>query len=441
MEAAARAALNEAATGISRANFNVKGGLTFAGVNGEPERSLRHAEEQLHAARRASPIQLDDKTVVRGGYGMFYGFLGQRRGDVIRSGFSQATPLNVSLDNGLTFIETLSNPFQGGILEPVGAARRHRDVSRRGRHRISIPSPKSPRMQRWQIGLQRELGRNWVAEIRYVGNFGSQILTTRNLNALPERVPEHEPDARPTRRSTSSARHGAEPVRRPDAGDRRRRRGVRPPSRGERLLRPYPHFDAVNTTTNEGESWYNAVQMRARSPLRQRLHPRRQLHLLAVRRGHRVPEPARSGTVEGDLGRRHAAPALGQRARRTAIRPGTAVRERTHPACARHPDRRLAVRRDLLVPERHPARRGATSCSRATSTTSTCRAASGPSLRWFNTDAGFNKVTDAAARLERPHLPAPARQRAQAGNQQRRPVASSRTRRSAGRRCSSGWRR
>ena len=29
----------------------------------------------------------------------------------------------------------------------------------------------------------------------------------------------------------------------------------------ERLLRPYPQFDAVNTTTNEGESWYNALQM------------------------------------------------------------------------------------------------------------------------------------------------------------------------------------
>ena len=28
----------------------------------------------------------------------------------------------------------------------------------------------------------------------------------------------------------------------------------------ERLLRPYPQFDAVNTTTNEGQSWYNALQ-------------------------------------------------------------------------------------------------------------------------------------------------------------------------------------
>ena len=29
----------------------------------------------------------------------------------------------------------------------------------------------------------------------------------------------------------------------------------------ERLLRPYPQFDAVNTSTNEGKSWYNALQM------------------------------------------------------------------------------------------------------------------------------------------------------------------------------------
>jgi hypothetical protein len=28
-----------------------------------------------------------------------------------------------------------------------------------------------------------------------------------------------------------------------------------------RLLRPYPHFDNVNTTTNEGESWYNSLQL------------------------------------------------------------------------------------------------------------------------------------------------------------------------------------
>ena len=32
--------------------------------------------------------KLNEQTVLRAGYGMFYGFLGQRRGDVIQSGFS-----------------------------------------------------------------------------------------------------------------------------------------------------------------------------------------------------------------------------------------------------------------------------------------------------------------------------------------------------------------
>ena len=66
MEAAARAALNTAATGISLDQFHVRGGLTFAGVNGQPEalydvpknnwmpRVGRHlqAERQDRAARR-----------------------------------------------------------------------------------------------------------------------------------------------------------------------------------------------------------------------------------------------------------------------------------------------------------------------------------------------------------------------------------------------------
>ena len=101
----------------------------------------------------------------------------------------------MSLDNGLTFIETLSNPFQGGILEPVGAARASR---RSWAQTVTFfdPNPKSPRMQRWQVGMQRELPGTGSPKSRYVGNYGSQIQTTRNLNATPQPVSEHEPDAR-----------------------------------------------------------------------------------------------------------------------------------------------------------------------------------------------------------------------------------------------------
>jgi hypothetical protein len=257
IDAAARAALNEAVTGVPRSNFNIRGGVTFPGLNGQP-RGLYETPKDSVMPRVGLAYTLDDKTVLRAGYGMFYGFLGQRRGDVIRTGFSQNTPLTVSLDNGLTFFETLSNPFQGGVLEPVGSAR-GAETNLGQTITVFDANPKSPRMQRWQISLQRDLGKNWMAELRYVGNYGSQLQTGRNLNALPLEFLSTSP----TRDQATINFLGAS-VPNPFAG-------LLPPTASatyrsnniarERLLRPYPQFDAVNTTTNEGKSWYNGLQV------------------------------------------------------------------------------------------------------------------------------------------------------------------------------------
>ena len=257
MEAAARAAyaLNPVAE-IPASQFNVKGGLTFAGVNGQPSGLYETPKNNL-MPRIGAAFKLSEKTVLRGGYGMFYGFLGQRRGDVIQSGFSSTTSMVPSLDNGLTFIETLSNPFRGGIQEPVGAAQGAQTFLGQS---ITFfdPNPRSPRMQRWQAGVQRELPWKWVLNASYVGNRGSQIQTSRNLNATPNQylstspvrdqaridylganVPNPFVNLMPV--TAATAFRGANIVR-------------------ERLLRPYPQFDAVNTTTNEGLSWYHALQ-------------------------------------------------------------------------------------------------------------------------------------------------------------------------------------
>jgi hypothetical protein len=257
MEGAARAALNESVTGIPRANFNIRGGLTFPGVNGQP-RGLYDTPKDNILPRAGFAYKIDDRTVVRGGYGVFYGFLGQRRGDVIRSGFSQSTPLNVSLNNGVTFIETLSNPFQGGILQPVGAARGV-ETNLGASLTYFDPNPESPRMQRWQIGMQRDLGRNWVADVRYVGNYGSQLQTGRNINTLGNEHLSTSPTRDQARidfltQNVSNPFVGLMPA---TAGGTWRGANIQ----RQFLLRPYPHFDAINTTTNEGESWYSALQL------------------------------------------------------------------------------------------------------------------------------------------------------------------------------------
>ena len=183
MEAAARAALNCAATGVPLDQFRVRGGLTFAGVNGQP-RGLYDTPKNNWMPRVGGTYRLNDKTVVRGGYGIFYGFLGQRRGDVTTIGFSSTTTMVPSLDNGLTFIETLSNPFVGGIQQPQGAAQ---GIETFLGQSITFfdPEPESPRMQRFQIGIQRELPGQMVLDALYVGNSGTNIQTSRNINSTP----------------------------------------------------------------------------------------------------------------------------------------------------------------------------------------------------------------------------------------------------------------
>ncbi|MPZ18518.1 MAG: hypothetical protein GEV06_11475 [Luteitalea sp.] len=265
IEAAARAAyVRNPTLEISPDQFDVRGGLLFAGVDGQP-RGLYETPKNHVMPRLGFAYQLDEETVLRGGYGMFYGFLGQRRGDVIQSGFSQRTNLVPTLDNGLTFVETLSNPFQNSIQEPLGAAE---GIETFLGQNISFfdPEPRSPRMQRWQIGIQRELPGGWVGEVAYVGNHGTDLETSadtccrRNLNAIPQQY-----------LSTSRVRDQAtidyltEQVPNPFFG-------LLPETaigalRGEtiareRLLRPFPQFGDVITTTNLGSSWYHALQLR-----------------------------------------------------------------------------------------------------------------------------------------------------------------------------------
>ena len=237
--------------------FNVRGGLTFAGVDGQPD-GLYETPKTNFMPRVGMTFKLNEQTVLRGGYGMFYGFLGQRRGDVIQSGFSQNTNMITSLDNGLTFLATLTNPFPNGIQEPVGSAQ---GVATFLGQSITFfdPNPKAPRTQRWQIGVQRELASRWTVEASYVGNYGSQLQTSRNINATPNDYLSTSP----TRDQATINYLGAN-VPNPFFG-------IIPTTAiaglqgqnitRERLLRPYPQFDAVNTTTNEGWSWYHALQL------------------------------------------------------------------------------------------------------------------------------------------------------------------------------------
>jgi hypothetical protein len=270
IEAAARAAFIASQSTPANATpeitqFNVRGGLTFAGVNGQP-RGLYDTPNQNFMPRLGLAYQINDKTVLRAGYGIFFGFLGQRRGDVVTSGFATTTPLVVTQNSGISFIETLSNPFQSGLATVPGSSQGIETFLGRslgggtGGNPVPgffNPNPLQPYNQRWQLSIQRELPYGFVTDVAYVGNRGTHIEIFRNINALPNRYLSTSPTRDQARINYLTAN-----VPNPFAGMTQ----IDPGRRGtttqrQNLLRPYPQFGDLWTTTNEGYSWYHGLQM------------------------------------------------------------------------------------------------------------------------------------------------------------------------------------
>lgn len=256
-EAARAAYANSPIAEVPVSSFKSTGGLTFAGIGGEP-RSLYNTPRTNFMPRIGFAYRLGESgnTVLRGGYGTFYGFLGQRRGDVIQTGFSRNTPFVPTQDNGLTFLNKLSNPFPNGILAPIGAGQSYQ-TSVGQSVTFFDEEPKRPLMQRWQFSVQREMG-GFLFDLGYVGNKGSDIEISQNLNVTPQKY-----------LSTLGTRDNAN-IAYLTQNFPNPYRGLLPEGASgtftganlsrERLLRPFPEFDAVNHSRFDGETWYHSLQ-------------------------------------------------------------------------------------------------------------------------------------------------------------------------------------
>jgi hypothetical protein len=235
-------------------SLNVRGGLMFAGVNGQPS-DLYQTPKNSFMPRIGLAYKLNEKTVVRGGYGIFFGFLGQRRSDVIQTGFSITTNVVPTVDN-VHFTTTLSNPFPNGILSPSGSSQGFQtnlgnSISFFNQH------PLVPYNQRWELGIQRELLGGIIIEATYVGNRGTHIEVSRDINAVPNQFLSTLPGFDATRNSYLTGK-----VPNPFAGLGIPGVGSSSTIARSGLMKPYPEFGSITTTENSGYSWYHAGQLR-----------------------------------------------------------------------------------------------------------------------------------------------------------------------------------
>ena len=236
--------------------FKAIGGLTFGGVNSQP-RGLWDPSKTNFAPRVGLAYQLRPRTVLRAGYGIFYDSQGVDRQSVNQIGFSQSTSLVSSLNNGQSFVGTLSNPFPNGLQLPTGAAAGLQTYLGRS---VSFfnPDMPNPSMQRWSFSVQQELPKQFVLEVAYVGNRSTHLAVTRQLDAIPRQYLSTSPvrdQATINLLGTQVANpfYGIPQF----AGTSLGNATVALSS----LLVPYPQFTGVSESMPTGFSYYHSLQL------------------------------------------------------------------------------------------------------------------------------------------------------------------------------------
>ncbi|MBI4902406.1 MAG: TonB-dependent receptor [Acidobacteria bacterium] len=252
---AAQAIANYARSPIAElpaSQFRVPGGLTYVGVNGNP-RTYWTPDKRAFMPRFGFAYLLRQRTTVRGGYGIFYDTVGVNKTSGLQTGFSQSTPIQASLNNGLTYVATTANPFPTGLLEPRGA---EGGLSTNLGQAVTFYPTERHRayVQRWSLGMQQELPRQFLVEATYVGNRGTRLGITRQLNNTPAQYLSTSPV-----RDTATINYLGQAFANPFLGTN--------PIYGANisranLLRPFPQFGNVAVEQPVGYSWYHAMQSR-----------------------------------------------------------------------------------------------------------------------------------------------------------------------------------
>lgn len=240
------------------------GGLVYAGVNSANRHQGDDRGGRL-APRVGVAWSLGDRTVVRGGYGLFYAptqYPFPSETTYGTQGYTAITDYFASADGGLTPAGTLSSPFPGGISQPVGNTRGL--LQQAGGTVHFIDQHKKPgRVQQFSVDVQRELPWSLTASIGYVGsrsdrlNVGGTGDATVNLNQLPVDALALGPALQET---VPNPFFGLA-----DAGAFGRQATI---ARGQ-LMRPFPQFgDVLAHQVSDGRARYNAAVFKLERRLR-----------------------------------------------------------------------------------------------------------------------------------------------------------------------------
>lgn len=140
------------------------------------DRTLQRPDRMNFAPRVGFAFSPTDRTVVRGGYGIYYNLID-------RFGSEDQTSLNAPFVTQFDFTSDIFNP---AITFSSGFAPNTLDPSTLDPRKLLLrsfnPDAKTPYIQQGSLSIQHQFGRDYIAELSYVTSKGTHLMVLRNLN-------------------------------------------------------------------------------------------------------------------------------------------------------------------------------------------------------------------------------------------------------------------
>lgn len=157
----------------------LQGRTVYAGLNGEP-RQWRNEDSADFGPRFGFALDLfgRGKTVLRGGYGVYYPMIFYSNGAFGSQGLGFSTMRTSYVPAGSDFnfpAFQLKDGFPYAPLQPLGAA--GGDDAFLGQSiMLTEPIGKTPMAQQWNLSIQHQLPRQWLIDVTYSGNKGNHFV-------------------------------------------------------------------------------------------------------------------------------------------------------------------------------------------------------------------------------------------------------------------------
>ena len=244
------------------------GAMIFAGTGPARtgRRTLESPPRDAFGPRIGIAYRVGERTVVRGGYGIYYSGVPHGQFDTVNTLGFRFHPTAIDLSNGRDSAFHLDNGFPQAnvVLPPAIDPSVGNDTSP-----VAVTRDRAtmPRIQEWSLTIQRQMSRSVALAVSYTGNRGSRLIADRRVlgpaaNANSPEILSHGPGVLGSRLHTGTAAEAGFAM--PYSGFSRT---------AAQSLRPFPHMLNIGyLNVPAGNSFFHAMRARLEKRLTDGAH-------------------------------------------------------------------------------------------------------------------------------------------------------------------------